>query len=574
MITSGTLGRSMVMLDFETYLIAQHPVDADTLARARAAGEKQGLTLAEALITTGAMSDRDFAASAADFLALPLAGPADIPSRPVAAETLPARFLSHGKCLPLGQDETTLTLAMVDPFDETTAKAAGVATGCRVARLVIGESHWSAAMAELYGRSDASFDRLSAAFAPATTGAETVTGTASDTTALADAAAEAPVIQMVNLILERAARMRASDIHLEPFEREFKLRYRVDGILLERPGPPPEMTDAITSRLKILARLNIAERRLPQDGRFSASVDGREVDIRMSTVPTVHGESLVLRVLDQSRAVFDFASLGLAEAEIDGIKALLDRPTGMILTTGPTGSGKTTSLYAALSHLNDPGRKIVSIEDPVEYQIDRINQIPVHPAIGLGFASLLRNVLRQDPDVIMIGEMRDAETAEIAMRAAMTGHMVLSTAHTNSALGAIIRLRDMGIASYVISATLNAVMAQRLVRRLCPDCAGTAPITAAEAAIFGDTAPARLPVAVGCEACAGTGYLRRIGLFEIIRISPALAKAIADGLDEGALSAIARAEGQATLLASGLARVRAGQTTLSELARVVGLHDG
>lgn len=554
------------MLDFDAHVMARTELDEAALSRARLHHAGADHPLSVSLVEIGALSDTDFARMAADFLSVPwIRSVSDLPTHVPSVVGLSERYIIRAKCLPISDHDGILTVAMVNPFDQTVHKSISLATDRHVETIVIPLSIWERAMSALEGGGDVALNQLVDAYQPLEN---------SDPSTQTSIDSDAPIVRVVNLILTRATRLNASDIHVEPFGERLQIRYRIDGMLIEQTAPPTDMKDAITSRLKIMARLNIAERRLPQDGRFSYHVEGREVDVRMSTVPTVHGESLVLRLLDKSMANFDVSTIGLGVDEQSNLLELLDRPTGMILTTGPTGSGKTTTLYSALQHLNTPDRKLISIEDPVEYQLDGVNQIPVRPEIGLGFADVLRNVLRQDPDIVMVGEMRDADTAEIAVRAAMTGHLVLSTLHTNTAPGAIIRLKDMGLERYLIAATLNAVIAQRLVRRLCKMCAGSRAATPQDAALFGKRdMPQMLSTPVGCDSCGGTGYTGRIGLFEILKVTKPIAYAIADGATEGDIAALARTEGYVSLFGAGVRAVAEGLTTPEDVARVVGVDE-
>ncbi|MBE7244191.1 MAG: type II/IV secretion system protein, partial [Actinomycetospora chiangmaiensis] len=364
----------------------------------------------------------------------------------------------------------------------------------------------------------------------------------------------------------------ASDIHLEAEEADLRVRYRVDGVLIEAERLAKSVQLALTTRIKIQAGLNIAERRLPQDGRMKAPDRGQEVDIRVSTLPTAHGESVVLRVLDGSRRVDDFAGLGFDAPAIARIEAMTSRPNGLVLVTGPTGSGKTTTLYAALKRLNGPHLKVVTVEDPVEYRMAGVNQVQAHPGIGLDFAAALRSILRQDPDVVMVGEIRDGETARIAVQASLTGHLVVSTLHTNSAAAAAVtRLMDMGVEPYLIAATLNGVVAQRLVRRLCEDCA--APVAATErerlALSLPASAPLRLRRACGCPVCNGTGYRGRMVVSEVMLLDGTLRGMIADRAGERAIAERARTGGMVPLSQSGRALAGTGQTSLDEVGRVL-----
>jgi general secretion pathway protein E len=394
-----------------------------------------------------------------------------------------------------------------------------------------------------------------------------------DVSHLRDLASEVPVIRMVNQMLLRALESRASDVHIEPFENQLKIRYRIDGILHEVEPPPRQLKAAVISRLKVLAQLNIAERRLPQDGRIKIRLSGKDVDLRIATVPTLYGESVVIRLLERGQIFTELESLGFPQSILGQFNAMIARPHGMILVTGPTGSGKTTTLYGALQKINDPGKKIITIEDPVEYQLGGVNQIHVKPQIGLTFANGLRSIVRQDPDVIMVGEIRDSETAEIAVQAALTGHLVLSTLHTNDAAGAVSRLLEMGVQDYLLSSSLLGVLAQRLVRRLCAACRKQTPFAGFSA---GD--PELRPAsgeplqnvweAVGCEECGGTGYLGRVGIFELLAASPEICKIIVQRADAGTIRNAAVRQGMRLLRDDGWDKVRRGVTTLAEVLRV------
>jgi general secretion pathway protein E len=373
-------------------------------------------------------------------------------------------------------------------------------------------------------------------------------------------------------MLVRALESRASDVHIEPFENQLKVRYRIDGILHEVESPPRQLKGAVISRLKILAQLNIAERRLPQDGRIKTRLAGKDVDLRIATVPTLYGESVVIRLLERGQIFTQLDTLGFPPVLLAGFNEMILKPHGMILVTGPTGSGKTTTLYAALQKINDPGKKIITIEDPVEYQLVGVNQIHVKPQIGLTFANGLRSIVRQDPDVIMVGEIRDAETAEIAVQAALTGHLVFSTLHTNDAAGAISRLLEMGVQDYLLSSSLLGVLAQRLVRRLCPNCRREVPFAdmdglAAELELK-DNPLRSVWEAVGCDACSGTGYLGRVGIFEFLPVTSEICKVIVQRADAGAIRSLAVQMGMRLLRDDGWDKVRQGVTTLAEVLRV------
>ncbi|MEM7054601.1 MAG: ATPase, T2SS/T4P/T4SS family, partial [Pseudomonadota bacterium] len=389
---------------------------------------------------------------------------------------------------------------------------------------------------------------------------------------LRDLASEAPVIRLVNLILQRAVEARASDIHIEPFENRLKVRYRVDGVLQEVEAPPSRSTAAVISRVKIMAKLNIAERRLPQDGRIMHRVQGKELDLRVSTVPTSHGESVVMRILDREAVTLDFAALGFADDTRDDFIKALEMPHGIILVTGPTGSGKTTTLYTALSQLNAPSRKIITVEDPVEYQLEGVNQIQAKSSIGLNFASALRAIVRQDPDVIMIGEMRDLETAKIAIQSALTGHLVLSTLHTNDAAGGVTRMLDMGVEDYLLTSTVNAIMAQRLVRRLDPLTSQpykVLPEMVRELGLHELTDDEEITLyRPGSSETNPTGYKGRASIIELLLMSDEIRRMVMKQATSGELERQAIAEGMRTMYQDGMLKALSGLTTQEEVLRV------
>jgi len=402
-------------------------------------------------------------------------------------------------------------------------------------------------------------------------GAEGDGGQEEDVNHLRDMAFEAPVVRLVNLLIEEALVADASDIHIEPFEDTLRVRYRIDGLLYDQEAPPRRLQAALTSRIKIMAEMNIAERRLPQDGRIRVTASGgRRVDIRVSTVPTIHGESIVMRLLDRSSVFLPFDRLGFSSGTARAFNTLIRRPHGILLVTGPTGSGKTTTLYAALDKINRPDLKIITVEDPVEYQLKGVNQIPVKPKIGLSFAAGLRHIVRQDPDVIMVGEIRDLETAEIAIQAALTGHLVFSTLHTNDAPSAVTRLQDMGCEPYLLSSVLNGVLAQRLVRRICQACRAPHHPDPAELLAIGvaDVTGAELFRGKGCDDCRGTGYRGRSGIYELFGITEEVRSLIVRKASAGEIRRHAVENGMVTLREDGWARVCAGLTTVEEILRV------
>ena len=386
---------------------------------------------------------------------------------------------------------------------------------------------------------------------------------------LLDSASDAPIIRLINGMIAEAVRTAASDIHVEPYEDRVSIRYRVDGVLREAVSVSPKLAAPLVSRIKVMARLDIAEKRVPQDGRLTIALGGKAIDVRVSTLPSRHGERVVLRLLDNTQARFGLEELGMPSAVLADLQKALAQPNGIILVTGPTGAGKTTTLYAGLNRLNDASRNILTVEDPVEYAIDGIGQTQVNAKVGMTFAAGLRAILRQDPDIVMIGEIRDVETAQIAVQASLTGHLVLSTVHTNSAVAAIARLRDMGVESYLLASTLTAILAQRLVRRLCPACAVAHAPDPAELDLLGlaDGEGVELRRPVGCSACKQTGYVGRTGLYEIVMIDDTLRRLVHDDARESEMAAHAFA-GRRTLFQNGVDLVLAGETSLSEVLRV------
>lgn len=481
-------------------------------------------------------------------------------------ENVSLRFLKNYHVIGFSQAEHEVTVVMMDPEDQFTIDALRLATGKAVNVKVGLLSEIDAALDVQYGEDRSKMDKLIDDVAVDDLGEE-------DLEHLKDLASEAPVIKMVNLIMQRAIETRASDIHIEPFEQSLKVRLRIDGVLQEIDAPNVKSTAAVISRIKIMAKLNIAERRLPQDGRIKVQMLGKELDLRVSTIPTMHGESVVIRLLDKENTVLDFVELGFAGRHLQQFIDVLALPHGIILITGPTGSGKSTTMYAALKQLNTSERKIITVEDPVEYQMEGINQIQAKPQIGLTFASALRSIVRQDPDVIMIGEMRDLETARIAVQSALTGHLVLSTLHTNDAAGGVTRLLDMGLEEYLLTSTVNGILAQRLVRKLCPVCKVGSPATpelVKELRLqrFAPDGDIVLYKPVGCPACAGMGYRGRLAIIEFLPMTDPIRKLIMAHEEAGAIQKLAIAEGMQTLYENGLVKVIEGITTLEEVMRV------
>ena len=544
------------------YLVERGQLDPANLERGRRTAVESGNRLDSVLTQLGLVSELSLAEGLAAVMALKIAAPADYPENPILPERLRLKFLRKVRAVPIALDDEAITVAMSDPLDRFAISSIAMAAERRVDLLI-------AVPLDL----EAAFERLYKSEEDAARGLEDVGGSATgaedDAERLKDIASEAPLIRLVNQIISQAVESRASDIHIDPFENHLRIRYRYDGVLHEVEAPPRRLQPAVVSRIKIMASLDIAERRLPQDGRIKLVVRGQEVDLRVSTIPSLHGESVVLRILDRSAVSLDFDRLGLDGEIRQRLLGQLQLPNGIILVTGPTGSGKTTTLYTSLTHLNSVDRNIVTVEDPIEYQLSGITQMQVKPQIGLNFASLLRSILRHDPDIIMIGEIRDLETAQIAVQAALTGHLVLSTLHTNSAASTIARLRDMGLEDYLLTATLNGIMAQRLIRRLCPNCKRPHKVEPELAARYGLTGEETIYEPAGCPNCRGTGFAGRVAVAELIVPDETTHRLILSRASHGEIEKAACAAGMKTMYQNGLQQVLAGVTSLGEILRSV-----
>jgi general secretion pathway protein E len=536
-------------------LVGRGLLSREDLDRALDLQKERGDKLGRILVDLGFAAHRDVLAALSEQLGLPLAKIEGPPAVSPEIERLSPRFLRHARVLPLRMDGSALVLAMADPLDFETLAAVRATTGLKVQAEIALETEIAEAIDRYYGEAE---KQSALEF-----GAE-LEESAADLEHLRDMASEAPVIRLVNAMIAQAVEKRASDIHIEPFEKEFRVRFRIDGVLQDQEPPPKDLKAAIISRLKLMAKLNIAERRLPQDGRIKVKTLGREVDLRVSTLPTLYGESVVMRLLDRSAGGFyDLRNLGFDDHMLERMEHFTALPHGIFLVTGPTGSGKSTTLYSALKRINTGDKKIITIEDPVEYQIDGINQIHVNTQIGLTFAAGLRHIVRQDPDVVMVGEVRDRETADVAIRASLTGHFVYSTLHTNDAPSAVTRLTDMGVENYLICSSLVAVLAQRLVRVICRHCRveDGEKLTPA-----GDYVPSWR--GAGCEKCFGTGYRGRVGIFEMMEMNDSLRKLVMQNADAADLTAQARKQGMRSLREDGWHKVRTGLTTAAEVMRV------
>ncbi len=534
---------------------------AAALAQQRRTRERLGRILVE----QGAATERQIAQALAAQLDLPLVTLSAVRIDPAAVRLVPEVIARKRKVLPLQLDGSHLVVAMADPLDVFALDDVAIAARRPVKPVVAVESEVEAAIERVYGMGAAAQAVLGGVEEEAPAPA-------------AEEAEDAPVVRLVNLILSQAVRDRASDVHLEPTDGDARVRYRVDGVLQTVMTVPRSVYPALVSRVKVLARMNIAERRLPQDGAFDTTLDARRIDVRVSTVPTVHGERVALRLLDRSQGVLPLDQLGMDARTRRRYEGLIRQPFGILLVSGPTGSGKTTTLVSTLAQLNSADKNIITIEDPVEYQLPGVSHIQVNPRAGLTFASGLRSIVRQDPDIIMIGEIRDVETAEIAIHAALTGHLVLTTIHTNDAPSALTRLADMGIEPYLIASAVIGVASQRLVRLLCPQCKQPAPIPKDLVAWLAGVVREPLPPPefarpVGCAACRHTGYLGRTGIFEVLVMTDAVRRRVLDRASAADIGAAAGAEGMIPMRADGMLKALRGLTTAEEVLRVTRVEE-
>ncbi|GAA0714326.1 type II secretion system ATPase GspE [Dokdonella soli] len=550
------------------FLVARGRLKETDLVRGRRLHEEDPASgsLVSLLTRLGLVSEREMAEAVSELLKLPLLSAKEFPEAPPANVQTSVRFLKHHHVCPIGESDDEVTLLVADPADTFPVQALQLATARKV-KLNIGlRSEIDDLIERYYGSGRSAMGTIVENLTDENNRSE------DDIEHLRDLASEAPVIRLVNLIIQRAVEQRASDIHVEPFENRLKVRYRIDGVLHEVESPPAASTAAVISRIKIMAKLNIAERRLPQDGRIMIRVQGKELDLRVSTVPTAYGESVVMRILDREAIVFDFHTLGFTDQFLQKFINVLELPHGIMLVTGPTGSGKTTTLYTALAKLNTADVKIITVEDPVEYQIEGINQIQAKPQIGLDFSHALRSIVRQDPDIIMIGEMRDLETARIAIQSALTGHLVLSTLHTNNAAGGITRMLDMGVEDYLLTSTVNGILAQRLVRRLDRSVAQMyEPLPEVIKEFHLDALSDERPIQLykpGSSVTNPTGYYGRTTIMEFLVMSDAIRRQIMQHAGMGEIEQQARSEGMRTMYEDGLVKAMQGQTTIEEVLRV------
>lgn len=548
---------------------AENAIEPGTILRAVQAAEASGERIDRVLIKLGLAEERAIAEAWARQLQIPNFRSDDLPQEPILPDLLPARFLRHAQVLPIAADETYLNIAIVDPLDHHASRAIAERTGLSVRTSLTTHTEFDAAFRKLYGAQEAIPDNKTG-----DSGSR-----ADDVQRLQDLATDAPAIRLIHSIIERAVEVRASDIHLTIDRNGTRLRYRIDGMLKDYEPPPVQLHSSLISRLKVLADLDIAESRLPQDGRIRYGASGREIDLRLATMPHLDGEGAVIRILDRKAVKLDLPELGFPPAIQSALLRILNEPHGIFLVTGPTGSGKTTTLYAALRHLVQPDRNVVSVEDPVEYQLDGVAQIQVQRKIGLDFPAVLRAVLRQDPDIIMVGEIRDAETASIANQAALTGHFVLATLHTNSAAASLPRLIDMGLEPYLLVSTIRGVVAQRLIRALCPRCSqpidpGNRPSVSRLKHFLSNTkftdAWNHVRQPVGCERCGNTGYLGRFAIAELVEVTDPIREAVLARADAMNIERIARESGATSLSQAGIEIMLSGRTSLAELIRITG----
>ena len=553
-------------------LVREGLITRDQLQRGLVRQKEIGKRLGDSLVELGYLSEEELLNALARQFALPQLSLSSISLSPLPIrDRLSPKYLREHRVLPIEIKDGVLTVAMTDPTDPYTVDDLRMSTGYAVSICLAKEREILEAIDQFYGDGQATMEKIVKGYHEEEGG---LPGDdhREDVDHLRDLASEAPVIQLVNLLITRAVEARASDIHVEPFEDRLRIRYRVDGVLLDHESPPKRLQAAVISRVKIMAKMNIAERRLPQDGRIRLHILGKDLDLRVSTIPTLYGESVVMRILDRSTLLLTLGELGFPDDVRLQFQRLIRKPHGMILVTGPTGSGKTTTLYTALSEINSADKKIITIEDPVEYQLRGVNQIHVKPKIGLTFANGLRSIVRQDPDVIMVGEIRDAETADIAIHSALTGHLVFSTLHTNDAPGAITRLLDMGIESYLVSSVLVAVLAQRLVRVICPECREPYQLDVAAVRKMGIKTEVGGSLQVfrgkGCAECNFTGYHGRNGIYEFLPIGEEIQRLILEKADSNVIRQKALALGMKTLWEDGWRKVEQGVTTLEDLLRV------
>lgn len=540
-------------------LVEKGIITEEILNKALAIQDRSGEKLGEILLKMGVIKEEDLYSALAEIYGVKYVNLEDVAIDPEVVKLVPEHICRRYKVLPLNMDGDRIVVAMSNPVNVYAFDDIRIITGKEVDPVLASERQITEALDKIY-RIQKGLEETLINIGPSEEETEAPVEILED---------EAPVVRLVNLTISQAVQEGASDIHIEPTENDVKIRFRVDGVLYDVISPPKRIFPTLVARIKILSNMDIAERRIPQDGRFRVNSQGKIIDFRVSTLPTIYGEKIVLRLLDRSAPLIGLERLGFTEEILYKFDQLIHRPYGMILVTGPTGSGKTTTLYSALAKINTPEKNIITIEDPVEYQFSRINQVQINPKAGLTFASGLRSILRQDPDIIMVGEIRDRETAEIAVQAALTGHLVLSTIHTNDSAGAIARLIDMGIEPYLISSSLIGVLAQRLARRICSRCKVPKKPTEEEIKVLKIDPNYTLYEGKGCEACRHTGYKGRIGVFELLIIDDEIRAMIVDRTPANVIRNTAVQKGMVTLWEDAKLKVRNGITTYNEILRTV-----
>ena len=550
----------------EALLVQRGLITTEQLVTAVAEQQRSGASLMRVLVELGLVAESDLVATIAAQLGMEFVDLAVYPVDPVAVAIISDSLARRYQALPIAWDDGVLVVAMADPANVLAIDDIRSMAKARVRTVVATRDAIEAAI-DKHHRLDNDVEGV-------TSLALDDSSEHDDLAKITEVTEDAPIVKLANLLIRQAIQDRASDIHIEPTEREVRVRYRIDGVLHEVMRSPKRVQAGLVSRLKIMADLNIAERRIPQDGRVSAVIGGRQVDLRVATLPTVYGEKVVMRILDKGTALLDLADLGFLPDTMARYETVFSKPYGTILVTGPTGSGKSTTLYATLNQLNDPAKNIITVEDPVEYRLAGVNQVQVNVKAGMTFAAALRSILRSDPDIVLVGEIRDRETATIAMEAALTGHLVLSTLHTNDSASTPTRLVEMGIEPYLVASSVDCVVAQRLIRRLCERCKQPHEATPGEMSVMGwdldgEEVPEVLHKAVGCGACGKTGYHGRFALHEVLLITEETRRMIAERAHSDDIKKVAVAQGMLTLRQAGLAHVRMGNTSVEELLRVV-----
>ncbi len=553
---------------FGDLLVEKGLLTPKQLAEALEEQDKTGLKLGQVLREKGLISEEDLVDVIHTRLGVPKLALDNLVIDPLIVEIVPLSLAKKHQLIPVFKIGNTLTVAMADPLDVIALDELKYLTNLKINRVVSTGTAINQAINQYYSLRESMAEVIKDIGEDETSSQPDFAATVSEAEG---ATSEAPLIKLVNLLITQAVRDRASDIHIEPDDQKLRVRYRVNGVLKEQDAPPRSLHASIVSRIKVMSQMDVSEKRLPQDGRFMVTVGNRDIDVRASTLPTVHGEKVVLRVLDRRNLVLGLGNLGFAPQTLTDFQDMIRKPEGLILITGPTGSGKTTTLYAALNEVKGIEKNIVTLEDPVEYTLPLINQVQINERAGLTFASALRSILRQNPDVIMVGEVRDAETAQMAVRSALTGHLVLTTIHTNDAAGAVARLIDMGVEDYLLASCLLGVLAQRLVRTICPRCRTEETLSPAALSILGlDPTADRLEfyTGEGCDECGGTGYSGRIGIYEHLPVNNRIREIILSNPNSAAIKSAAQRMGMSTLREQVIAKGLQGVTTYREILRV------